>query len=663
MDGGSGDPPQSPMNTPTGLRRRGGDVLSRQHNGRHPYQWHIRSTGDSRGRVRPQPAPSSLFRTEGAGSVMSAFHAALGIAGRMSGVTGEPLTLTNIEKVRASIELGESHFREFKSAFSGPPGSKVPRDPAAIRKDIGEALVAFANADGGEVFIGVEDDGEITGIPHKPEVIETFFTASTTNVLPSTPLAAWKGRAEIDGQLVLTLGVEKSLQHIHQTSDGKCLQRRDRETIPISSGELHLERAERVSREYDRTFVPGAMISDLKADLLGELVHRLGGRLSPEKALQLVELAEYSIGQVKLRRAALLLFAAEIHRWHPRCEVRLLRIHGAEMQAVPEYNVEELETVSGPIISLLPEAWDALRPHLSRTIYASGVFESRITYPDDACFEALVNAIAHRDYSQEGRPIEVLIFDDRVEFRSPGGLLSGVTIAGLSELRGLHQSRNAFVARGLRELGLMREMGEGMRRIFSLVRQRDLIDPELQAEPESFSISLFHRSVYSPAAQRWLSGYERFNLSPEERKVILLGRDGNIFSPNDIMTAVGLVDTDDYRAIVESLQLEALLTTSMTKSQISNIALKERRSARGGISRARRNVARYGVRDADEAEGYLAEVTRAVRRLGTRKALSADNLRTIGASLSPTNPIKSLPIQRSLTALGIIDEQRRPIVT
>lgn len=575
----------------------------------------------------------------------------------------EPWTLTNLEKVRASIELGESHFREFKTALAGRPGSKTPRDPAAVRRDIGEALVAFANADGGEVFIGVEDDGEITGVPHSLAIVETLFAASTTNVLASTPLAAWKGRAQIDGKLVLTLGVEKSLQYIHQTSDGRCLQRRDRETIPISAGELNLARAERVSREYDRAFIDGAIISDLDPRLLGELVHRLGGSLSPEKALQLVELAEYTIGRVKLRRAALLLFAADIHRWHPRCEVRLLRVHGVEMQSAPEYNVEELETVSAPIISLLPEAWDALRPHLSRTIYAKGVFESRITYPDDACFEALVNAIAHRDYAQEGRPIEILMFDDRVEFRSPGGLLSGVTVAGLSELRGLHQSRNAFVARGLRELGLMREMGEGMRRIFQLIRQRDLIDPELHAEPESFSIALFHRSVYSPAAQRWLSGFERFDLSPEERKVILLGRDDHIFSPNDIMAAAGLVDTDDYRAIVELLQLKGLLTTTMTKSQISNMAVRERRSSRTGISRARRNVARYGIRNPDEAESYLAEVTRAIRKLGSATPLSGEVLQQVGASLSPNNPFKGLNLQRSLVALGIIDEHRRPIVT
>ena len=61
------------------------------------------------------------------------------------------------ERARTAISLGESHFREFKSALQGPPGSKTARETKSIGKDIGEALVAFANADGGELLIGVED--------------------------------------------------------------------------------------------------------------------------------------------------------------------------------------------------------------------------------------------------------------------------------------------------------------------------------------------------------------------------------------------------------------------------------------------------------------------------------------------------------------------------
>jgi ATP-dependent DNA helicase RecG len=100
----------------------------------------------------------------------------------------DPSSLSLTERVRATIALGESHFREFKSAVAGTPAAKRPRDATSIRRDIGEALVAFANADGGELLVGVEDDGRVTGTPHVEDDLESFLGAWRTHVHPKTPL-------------------------------------------------------------------------------------------------------------------------------------------------------------------------------------------------------------------------------------------------------------------------------------------------------------------------------------------------------------------------------------------------------------------------------------------------------------------------------------------
>ena len=85
------------------------------------------------------------------------------------------------ERVDIARHVGESHFREFKSAYEGPPGKKRLRDVKEVCRDIAEALVAFANADGGELIVGIEDDGSVTGLDYsdatvqillKPRVIE-----------------------------------------------------------------------------------------------------------------------------------------------------------------------------------------------------------------------------------------------------------------------------------------------------------------------------------------------------------------------------------------------------------------------------------------------------------------------------------------------------------
>ena len=123
--------------------------------------------------------------------------------------------------------------------------------------------------------------------------------------------------------------------------------------------------------------------------------------------------------------------------------------------------------------------------------------------PELACREALVNAIAHRDYSEEGRGIEIYIFDDRMEVRNPGKLLSSIKVEDLVRLEGVHQSRNAITARVLREFGYMRELGEGMRRMFELMKSNELKPPDVSSESDSFSVTLRHSTIYSAAQQLW----------------------------------------------------------------------------------------------------------------------------------------------------------------
>ena len=81
------------------------------------------------------------------------------------------------ERIRLAIRVGESQFREFKSALDGKPGAKRARSLRSIKEDIGRTLVAFANADGGELLIGVEDDGAVTGLPFTSEQIEDLLGA------------------------------------------------------------------------------------------------------------------------------------------------------------------------------------------------------------------------------------------------------------------------------------------------------------------------------------------------------------------------------------------------------------------------------------------------------------------------------------------------------
>jgi ATP-dependent DNA helicase RecG len=555
-----------------------------------------------------------------------------------------PLTLQ--ERVGATLALGESHFREFKSAFEGPPSEKHPRDPRAIRKDIGEALVAFANADGGELLVGVEDDGQVTGVHQSEHVIETLLGAWKTHVHPDTPLEPPRvARVELQGKMVLYFSVEKGTALIHLTSDGRCMQRRDRESAPVPTEQIRFERQERLSREYDRAFVDGGDPSRLDLDAVEQIGEQIASGLSPEKILQLLDLAEFSGPGVRLRRAAVLLLAKDIRHWHPRCEVRILRVSGSELRAGREYNVISDIHVVGCILELLTKAWEEIRPYLVETrLGPDGRFEEQVRYPEDACREALTNAIAHRDYSIEGRAIEVYVFDDRLEVRSPGALLSTVTVEGIRSLRGVHQSRNTIVARTLRELGYMREMGEGFRRIFQLMRAHDLVEPELTADDQSFVVSLQHRSVFSEDDQRWIEAYEHFDLERDEEKALLLGRTEAPLSVQQIMDAVDLVDTEDYRALIERLQQKGLIQSVKRNSR----------------DRTRRSP-RWRVVQPKDANKYYGELLRGAQETYSGKPFDRRDFVRIAGFITEGSPYSAVRgLAATFRRLGLADADGNP---
>ncbi len=123
------------------------------------------------------------------------------------------------DRIKLSLQLGESHFHEFKTALEGATGAKRPRDFKAICKDIAETLVAFANADGGELLVGVDDDGQVSGVHAKEDLVAGLLGAPTTHVHKDTPLPIpHAARVDFDGKLILYFSIPKSTRFIYLTA-------------------------------------------------------------------------------------------------------------------------------------------------------------------------------------------------------------------------------------------------------------------------------------------------------------------------------------------------------------------------------------------------------------------------------------------------------------
>ena len=533
------------------------------------------------------------------------------------------------ERLKNDLLLGESHFREFKSAIEGAE-RKRRRKVSSVAKDVGETLVAFANADGGTLIVGAEDDGSVSGIDYPADRLQVLLDAPETHVHSATPISGVKNQlVNTDGKTVLVYQVPKGTRYIHLTSDGRCVQRKDAETVPVASEQIHFERHEQLSREYDRQWVDGASILDLRSDLVGRIIKTVAPGLSAEKCLQTLGLAEFADGSLRLRKAALLLFATDVGKWHPRCDLRLQQIGGPELLTGADYNVIRDELYTGNVLELLSEGWEHVRQFLVQRKFAGGTFQFQATYPEDACREAFVNSIAHRDYSIEGRSIEVLVFTDRLEIRNPGRILSTVQLSELKQGLGVHDSRNTYVSRVLRELGYMQEMGEGIRRINALMNGHELAPPEIQSADHSFLISFSQRNIFNPIEQRWLDAFSVFNLSREEKLIVILGRGGNRISPTQIWEALDLVDTEDYRQIIERLSTKGLLMSTMPGSAATQIARKQRIP--------RRDVPRFVIRAPEHAEHDQSEVVDALVRIGPLTQIKPSHFEVIRDMVSDQN--------------------------
>jgi len=541
------------------------------------------------------------------------------------------------ERAKNAIQLGESHFREFKSAWMGPDENKKPRPVKAICKDIGEALVAFANADGGELLIGVEDLGAITGIPHAEQDIQAMIEATQTHVHNESKLPILNtGKINIEEKVVLYFSVAKGSEEVYQLPDGRCVRRKDKETIPETPRRIHFERHEIKSREYDRHFVDGAIVNDLDIILLQNLADNYLRGLSIERYLQQIGVAEYAEGGLRLRMAALLLFAKDIQKWHPRCQVRILKIEGTRIESGENYNVLTDEQVHGNIFELLITSWEKMRPFLAyRTKFGSDArFIQKYIYPEDACREAIVNAIAHRDYCISNG-IDVFIFNDRMEIKTPGALLSTLSIEDLEALEGAHESRNSLISRVLRENKFMRELGEGMKRIFSLMEESDLEKPRLHSDSNSFTITLPHKSVYSVREIEWLKIFDNFNLSRLQKKIVAIGIDGREISPDDIYKAMNTDDRDTYDREVTGLREASLLI------EIRSNVEANRMSKRDQIPK--REITRYKIRIPEIVNPE--EISRGVFVANLADSVTADLLRALFEKYGTVTQVK-LPLIR-----------------
>ena len=207
--------------------------------------------------------------------------------------------------------------------------------------------------------------------------------------------------------------------------------------------------------------------------------------------------------------------------WHPRCGIDFIRWEGTERKTGAELNIIKRIRLESPLVRLIEEAYSTIESYIpERQRLVDLLFEEKFVYPRFAWQEAVVNAVAHRDYSLRGIGIEVHLFDDRMEIWSPGELVEPVTLERLRNRERVHVSRNPRIVRVLTDFGYMRDLGEGIPRMIEIMEQEGLHPPDFHLEGGRFVVTLWSTPIYSPETMQWLRRFKGQNLSSNQLRLL-----------------------------------------------------------------------------------------------------------------------------------------------
>lgn len=416
----------------------------------------------------------------------------------------------------------EGQFFERKSAWDRSGQRPKPRKAADIARDIAETLCAMANADGGELVVGIEDGGTATGVALADDKLRLLLGVPKDRNYVSPPLPCQATQVVApDGTVFLHFEADWS-PNVHLLSDSKCLLRvRDRNE-PFDKDKVKALKEAKAQGLFERTFPAGARMDDLDEALLATFAATASPGSTPRDALARFRLCEGRNGHAVPTLAALLLFGKDPGRWHERCGIDFVRWEGKERKSGAELNITKRFRVEAPLAVLLNKAFESIKPFIRERQYLHDLFfVEKLEYPTFAWQEALVNAVAHRDYSIRGLGIEVWMFDDRMEIRSPGLPPSPISLEAMTRRAHMHCSRNPLIVRVLTEAGYMRELGEGVPRMFEAMERAGCYPPRFEAVGGAvIQVTLCNEPIYDRATLDWLKQFADVELSGDQKRML-----------------------------------------------------------------------------------------------------------------------------------------------
>lgn len=378
-------------------------------------------------------------------------------------------------EIRKQLELGEDSRWEFKQIeFRG----SQPVGPR--RDDLADEIAAFSNSDGGVLLCGVSDAGEVQGMSRAQlDALERVLIEICRDLI-KPPIAVQLFRTALeDGKPFLGVSVDRG--YAQHDSPGGSYERFGSSKRKMTSDDrmrLAQRRGQARFPWFDKQPVAGTGFGTLEKALWRPLLS-VQGAADPRLGLaKMGLLSPGREGEARATVAGLLLCTSNPENWLPNACITATRYRGLDRAS----GQIDAQTITGPLNRQIAEAVAFAVRNMQVAAIKMPARLDQPQYSERAIFEAVVNAVAHRDYSVQGSRIRLSMFSDRLEIQSPGGLPNNLTI---EELGYRQSTRNELLTS---HLGRMSAEGvQGARdRLFLIERRGDGI-PIIQRETREVS--------------------------------------------------------------------------------------------------------------------------------------------------------------------------------
>ncbi|MBE0681593.1 MAG: putative DNA binding domain-containing protein [Anaerolineales bacterium] len=384
------------------------------------------------------------------------------------------------------LNVSEDHFHDVKSKDIKP-------------SKLSESISAFANADGGEIYIGIEEDKSVTP---KRRTWRGFSDVEEANPFLQmlnqiAPLADFLSSSMLEGTanlgLVLKIEVLKNSTVVKST-DGKVFIRKGAQKVPVDT-EVAMERLklDKGISSYEDYAVNTDLSDITNSSKIIEFLLNVIPTAEPDAWLKKQKL----ILNDKPTVAGVLLFSEEPQIALPkRSAIKIFRYKTDKPAPEREHLAFTPLTIEGCAYDLTYHAVEKTQEIIEtmKRLGETGLVD--VQYPTETLHEIITNAILHRDYSIAS-DIQIRIFDNRIEIESPGRLPGHVTIDNILYTQ---FARNQRLVRLINKFPNPpnKDVGEGLNTAFDAMRKLRLKDPEITELPSSVLVTIPHQKLASP---------------------------------------------------------------------------------------------------------------------------------------------------------------------